>query len=181
MNMIFFKYIKWEIYVILSNIFNRCLVERIFPSVIEKAKIIPLYKSGSKYDMLNFRPISLMPQIAKLYEKAIKYRLNKFLEKYNIIHKSQCGFRSGIMTADVIECINENLEKLKKCALDLKKAFDTIDHDILYQKLEYYGIRVQHWIYIKVIYQIEVNFLNMITVYRILIKLNIEYPRVRFW
>ena len=47
-----------------------------------------------------------MPQIAKLYENAIKYRLNNFLEKYNIIHKSQYGFRSGISTADVIECIH---------------------------------------------------------------------------
>ena len=146
--MIFFKYMKCEIYVILSMIFNRGLIERIFPSAFKKAKIIPLYKSNSKNDMLNFRPISLLPQIAKIYDKAIKYRLNNFLGKYNIINKSQYGFRSGLSTfdalADVIKCINDNLEHLKKCSvvsIDLKKAFDTIDHDILYQKLENYSIR----------------------------------------
>ena len=92
MNMIFFKYIKCEICVILSNIFNRGLVEGIFPSAFKKVKIIQLYKSGSKNDMLNFRPIFLLPQIAKIYKKSIKYRLNTFLEKYSIINKSQYGF-----------------------------------------------------------------------------------------
>ena len=91
--MIFFKYIKFEFCVILSKIFNRGLVERIFLSAFKKIKIISLYKSGSQNDMLNFRQISLLPQIAKIYEKVINYRLNTFLEKYNIINKSQYGFR----------------------------------------------------------------------------------------
>ena len=91
--MIFFKYIKFEFCVILSKIFNRGLVERIFLSAFKKTKIISLYKSGSQNDMLNFRQISLLPQIAKIYEKVINYRLNTFLEKYNIINKSQYGFR----------------------------------------------------------------------------------------
>ena len=67
MNMIFFKYIKYDICVILSKIFNRGIVEGIFPSAFKKAKMIPLYKSGSKMNMLNFRQISLLPQIAKIY------------------------------------------------------------------------------------------------------------------
>ena len=64
--------------------------------------------------MINIRQISVLPQIAKIYKKAIQYRLNNFLEKYNIINKSQYCFRSGISTAgalaDVTECNNDNLE-----------------------------------------------------------------------
>ena len=138
MNTILFKYINGEISPILSLLFNRCINEGLFPDEFKKAKIKPLYKSGSKNDMFNFRPISILPQISKYFEKIIKFLLVDFLNKYSIIDKSQYGFRKNMSTgdalADVIETINDNLENLKKCSvvsIDLKKAFDTIDHNIL--------------------------------------------------
>ena len=98
--------------------------------------------------MLNFRPISILPQISKYFEKIIKFRLVNFLNKYSIIDKSQYGFRKNMSTgdalADVIETINDHLQNLKKCSvvsIDLKKAFDTVDHNILFKKLDHYGIR----------------------------------------
>ena len=75
---------------------------------------IYIYISGSKNDMLNCRPISILPQIFKYFEKIIKFRLIDFLNKYSIIDKSQYGFRKNMSTgdalADVIETINDNLE-----------------------------------------------------------------------
>ena len=77
---------------------------------------------------------------------------------------SQYGFREGISSSDALmdltESISESLERLEKCAvvsIDLKKAFDTIHHDILFVKLEHYGIRGQHFHYLKVIYIIDYN------------------------
>ena len=118
MNTILFKYINDEISPILSLLFNRCINEGLFPDEFKKAKIKPLYKSGSKNDMLNFRPISILPQISKYFEKIIKFRLVDFLNKYSIIDKLQYGFRKNMSTgdalADLIETINDNLENLKK-------------------------------------------------------------------
>ena len=68
MNNILFKYIN-EISPILSLLFNRCIIEVLFPYEFKKSKIKPLYKSGSKNDMLNVRPISIIPQISKYFEK----------------------------------------------------------------------------------------------------------------
>ena len=117
MNTILFKYINDEISPILSLLFNRCINEGLFPDEFKKAKIKPLYKSGSKNGMLNFRPISILPQISKYLKKIIKFRLVDFLNKYSIIDKTQYGFRTNMYTGDALECpvdvietINDNLE-----------------------------------------------------------------------
>ena len=78
MNTILFKYINDETSPILSLFFNRCIDEGLFLDEFKKAKIKPLYKSGSKNDMLNFRPISILPKISKYFEKIIKFRLVDF-------------------------------------------------------------------------------------------------------
>ena len=78
MNTILFKYINDEINPILSLLFNICINEGLFPYEFKKANIKPLYKSGSKNDMLNFRQISILPQISKYFEKIIKFRLIDF-------------------------------------------------------------------------------------------------------
>ena len=88
MNTILFKYINDEIIPILSLLFNRCINEGLFPDEFKKAKIKPLYKSGSKNDMINFRLISILPQISKYFEKIIKFLLVDFLNKYSIIDQS---------------------------------------------------------------------------------------------
>ena len=147
-SMFIIKEIILEISPLLKHVFNRSLAEGIFPNVLKKAKVIPIFKSGDKSLAENYRPISLLPQISKIFEKLIKSRISNFLNKFNILNDNQYGFRKNLSTADalsdVLESVNTNLENLENCAIvsiDLCKAFDTLDHDILINKLYIYGIR----------------------------------------
>ena len=96
----------------------------------------------------NYRPISLLPQISKIFEKLIKSSISNLLNIFNILNDNQYGFRKNLSTSDalsdVLESVNTNLENLENCAfvsIDLRKAFDTLDHAILINKLYIYGIR----------------------------------------
>uniref|UniRef100_A0A3P9N665 Reverse transcriptase domain-containing protein n=1 Tax=Poecilia reticulata TaxID=8081 RepID=A0A3P9N665_POERE len=112
------------------------------------AKVIPIYKNGEKNLFANYRPISLLPQFSKILEKLFVNRLNLFIDKHNILSSSQYGFKSGNSTSmaimDLIEQITEAVDQKQYCVsvfVDLKKAFDTINHTILLEKLNRYGIR----------------------------------------
>ena len=122
----------------LSNIINQCFQIGIFPDAIKLTKVIPLYKSGDKTNPLNYRPISILSVILKIVEKAILNGLKKFCDKYNIINEQQFGFREGYSTSLAIASVYQNLlsaldNGLTTCnvSIDLKKAFDSVDHDIL--------------------------------------------------
>jgi hypothetical protein len=132
----------------LLNIFNKSLNQGVFPNEMKIAKVIPIFKSGNKECINNYRPISLLPQFSKLLEKLFTSRLYNFLLKHKVIYPSQYGFQKQCSTsAAVIELTEEitgNMEKklITACIfIDLKKAFDTVNHDILLKKLEHYGIR----------------------------------------
>lgn len=119
-----------------------------FPSRMKMAKIIPLYISGDKHCYNNYRPVSLLPQFSKILEKLFDKRIRNFNEKYNLLSDSQYGFRQNRSTAlaliDLIEEISnciENKTFVVGISIDLQKAFDTIDHNILLDKLENCGIR----------------------------------------
>ena len=114
----------------------------VFPSVLKTAKVVPVFKKDSKLDYSNYRPISLLSNIEKILEKLMYKRLYTFLNNNNIIYNLQFGFRQQYSTSHALINITENIRK----ALDdrnigcgvfvhLQKAFDTVDHKTLLEKL----------------------------------------------
>lgn len=132
----------------LATLFNLCITTGCFPTCFKYAKVLPLWKKGDKSLVDNYRPISIIPVLGKIFEIILKNRLVQYFVNNNLFSKYQYGFRAGKSTTDallkIVSCIVEGLERGDIVAItlcDLSKAFDCVSHNSLFEKLEYYGVR----------------------------------------
>ena len=125
----------------LSKIYNIPIPTGTRPDKFKNANVIPIFKKGSRLIIANYRPISLLSNVNKIFEKIMYKRIYEFLEKHNILYDLQFGFRAKHSTThaliNITEKIRSALDNGKVACgffIDLQKAFDTVNHDILLKK-----------------------------------------------
>lgn len=137
-----FKTASNEVADILEYLINECFVQAIFPDCLKIAKIIPIHKNGSMLEASNYRPISILPVVAKMFEQLIKGRIVKYLEVNNILCIEQFGYRQNKSTVkaaiELVEFIAKSFDNNLSTAtamVDLSKAFDCVSHNLFCKNL----------------------------------------------
>ena len=130
----------------LTLIINQSLYTGIFPDSMKIAKVVPIFKKDDKSLMNNYRPISVLPALSKVFEKVMHRQITDYFKTNNLFSSQQYGFRSNLSTKiATLNLMDRNIEKMNlnftpvNIFIDLSKAFDTIIYHILISKLKYYG------------------------------------------
>ena len=132
----------------LSRLVNLSFQEGIFPDILKTAQVIPIHKKGSKLDYTNYRPISLLSIFSKIFEKCIYVRIYDYLKSHKLIYSKQFGFRASYSTNHALISITEKIKSFLDTGqfacgifIDPEKAFDTVNHKILCEQLNYSCLR----------------------------------------
>ena len=135
-----------------SHIINLSITTETVPDGMKRARVVPLFKKGSKLDAGNYRPVSILSSLSKILERAVHGQLKDYLVRRDLIYQNQSGFRGGFSTdtcliglTDYVKCEMGKGRLVGMVLLDLRKAFDTVNHDIMIEKLRAFGIGSTDW------------------------------------
>ena len=136
----------------LTFIINLSIDTKTVPDEMKFAKVKPLFKKGSRLDVSNYRPVSILPIVSKILERAVYKQIVGYLDSNNLLYENQSGFRKAYSTdtclINLTDQIKVNMSRglyVGMVLIDLQKAFDTVDHDILCKKLKSMGINCTEW------------------------------------
>ena len=140
-----------ELSYILAKLFNNCLKDSCFPDCWKVSSVVPVFKNvGERSTAKNFRPVSLLSVVSKVFEKLVNNRIADHLEKCGLFSDFQYGFRSSRSTANLLTVVSDRIARAfngsgatRAVALDISKAFDRVWHTGLLHKLKPYGISGQ--------------------------------------
>lgn len=135
-----------------AHIINLSITTETVPSSFKDAKVLPLFKKGSKLDPGNYRPVSILSVLSKVLERVVHTQLKEYLEKRDLLYKNQSGFRGKYSTdtcliglSDFIKGEMGRGKLIGLVMIDLQKAFDTVEHSILLEKLNAIGVTSNRW------------------------------------